>query len=369
MSLIQEALKRQMAEAGNTGNAPAENTKEPEAVKIPASKKEAATKETLTPATVPEKIAEPSPQQKENEQAQITESAPSLRDKPAPDIMPPASQKQETESEPDVKKDTEPARPQEILPEELLDSTITANGPSEDKAVQDNRSEPKQPEGSVSPVPESFVPEAETDKEHSDSDAETEEKETKEHKSIAVVITVLVAFVVFVFGALYLILTTFSKIRTPPPTPVTIDIPATPPPAVQPETITDDTTETIEETIIDETGVPPVPPEPEPAVDRKPVEEPEDIPPSEAEPAPETVVAVTPPPSLPPQPPPPREPVVWPNISLQGVVGRGTTGSVIIDGEVIGVGEAYNGARVIRIEHQGALMEYKGERRVIRVGR
>ncbi len=63
-----------------------------------------------------------------------------------------------------------------------------------------------------------------------------------------------------------------------------------------------------------------------------------------------------------------REPVQWPALQLSGVVGRGANGSAIINGEVLAVDEWIADARVVEVQAQGVVLEYKGDRRFVKVG-
>lgn len=69
-----------------------------------------------------------------------------------------------------------------------------------------------------------------------------------------------------------------------------------------------------------------------------------------------------------PPPPPPKEPVIWPVLVVNGVVGRGKQGSVKINNEILGVGDTLGDVRILSIENQGVVLEYKGETKVVRAG-
>jgi len=62
-----------------------------------------------------------------------------------------------------------------------------------------------------------------------------------------------------------------------------------------------------------------------------------------------------------------KTPVEWPIISLTGLAGRGSNGSVIINGEVKGVGQLVDGATIISIERRGAWLQYQGEKQFFRL--
>jgi hypothetical protein len=69
-----------------------------------------------------------------------------------------------------------------------------------------------------------------------------------------------------------------------------------------------------------------------------------------------------------PAPVKPAEPVVWPNITVSGVAGRGRTASAILGTEIVGVGEAVRGIKVTGITEDGVVLEYKGEVQTVKVG-
>ncbi len=75
-----------------------------------------------------------------------------------------------------------------------------------------------------------------------------------------------------------------------------------------------------------------------------------------------TVVATPPETSTPPAP------VMWPAITISGVVGKAQKGAVFVNGKVVGVNETIEGVRVLAIKPQGALLEYQGETRLAKVG-
>ncbi|MBT7700716.1 MAG: hypothetical protein HN700_10515, partial [Verrucomicrobia bacterium] len=62
------------------------------------------------------------------------------------------------------------------------------------------------------------------------------------------------------------------------------------------------------------------------------------------------------------------EPVEWPTVTLQGVIGRGKNGSAILNNKVLAVDETIEGVRVISVGKQGVELEFKGRRRFIKVG-
>jgi hypothetical protein len=83
------------------------------------------------------------------------------------------------------------------------------------------------------------------------------------------------------------------------------------------------------------------------------------------------VIAVTEPAAPPPvtPPPPPRPRVIWPDLHVSGFVGDGRSGSAIINGKVIGLNEAVEGATVREFGRGYVTLEYQGETRQFSVGR
>lgn len=80
---------------------------------------------------------------------------------------------------------------------------------------------------------------------------------------------------------------------------------------------------------------------------------------------PTATAAVATPPEAEPQPP---ASLKWPDITITGVVGREQKGAVFINSKVYGVNETVEGVRIIAIKPQGALLEYRGETRLAKVG-
>ena len=72
--------------------------------------------------------------------------------------------------------------------------------------------------------------------------------------------------------------------------------------------------------------------------------------------------------------PPPRlatrtkAPVLWPSLSLSGIVGDGSLGAASLNGRIVGVGEMISGVKVVHIGRGGAKLEYEGETRFLKVG-
>lgn len=66
----------------------------------------------------------------------------------------------------------------------------------------------------------------------------------------------------------------------------------------------------------------------------------------------------------------PKPPVVWPKLAVYGLIGGtgGRKGAVIVNGQMLGVGEGIEGARVVAIDKDGAHLSFGGETRVLKVG-
>jgi len=80
-------------------------------------------------------------------------------------------------------------------------------------------------------------------------------------------------------------------------------------------------------------------------------------------------VAVKPPVvEAPPEPEVIVEPIIWPILSISGLVGKGEQGSVMFGAEIVGVGESIEGVKVLSISKQGAQLEYRGEKKFVKVG-
>ena len=82
-----------------------------------------------------------------------------------------------------------------------------------------------------------------------------------------------------------------------------------------------------------------------------------------------TVTDAPPPPPRAEAPAPARDraPVEWPHLTLSGLVGRGRTGSAILNNEVVGVGESIQDVTLLGIDSEGVELEYRGERRHLKV--
>ena len=60
--------------------------------------------------------------------------------------------------------------------------------------------------------------------------------------------------------------------------------------------------------------------------------------------------------------------ISWPAIKVNGIVGRGRTGSAILNGKVVPIGESIEGAHLVEIgKHPSVTLEFKGERKTLRI--
>jgi hypothetical protein len=59
---------------------------------------------------------------------------------------------------------------------------------------------------------------------------------------------------------------------------------------------------------------------------------------------------------------------IWPDIVISGVLGNEQKGAAFINGKVVGVNETVQGVRILAIRSQSALLEYRGETRLVKVG-
>ena len=63
-----------------------------------------------------------------------------------------------------------------------------------------------------------------------------------------------------------------------------------------------------------------------------------------------------------------KEPVIWPLLILNGLVGKGAQGAIMVNNEIIGVDESIEDVRVVSISKQGATLEFQGETKFVKVG-
>jgi len=189
---------------------------------------------------------------------------------------------------------------------------------------------------------------------------DTQQAETPKRKLVPGVVGVAALALLTVGCLAWLAFYLWKTMSPPPPPPATTTTtgvaPAStvPPPAstttIPPQT----TTTTVPQTVSQPESkpevvvvAPPPPPQPEPTA-------------TQAQPAVTTAPA--------PKVEPTRQPVVWPSLTLTGVMGRGNRGSAIINGEVVGVGEVVKGVKIAGIGDQGVHLEYQGEKRFLKIG-
>ena len=72
-------------------------------------------------------------------------------------------------------------------------------------------------------------------------------------------------------------------------------------------------------------------------------------------------VVVAPPPTM------ENEPVIWPVLVLNGLVGEGAQGSILVNNQIIDVGDTIEDVRVVSISKHGAMLEYEGEKKFVKV--
>ena len=78
---------------------------------------------------------------------------------------------------------------------------------------------------------------------------------------------------------------------------------------------------------------------------------------------------IQPAPKQAPRRPVPKAPVKWPALKLKGIVGRGNAGSIILNSSIVGVGEDLDGVKIRAITSKGAWLEYRGEKKFLKVGK
>jgi hypothetical protein len=70
-----------------------------------------------------------------------------------------------------------------------------------------------------------------------------------------------------------------------------------------------------------------------------------------------------------PKPAPPPAPLVWPVLTVSGVMGKGTKGAAKINNIIVEVGQEIDDVRLVAIGVQSVQLEYKGHERTVKVGR
>lgn len=66
--------------------------------------------------------------------------------------------------------------------------------------------------------------------------------------------------------------------------------------------------------------------------------------------------------------PEPKPRVMWPSLTLSGVMGKGQKGSAIINNEFLSIGDTIEGVKVISVEEKGVKLSYQGEVQSLKVG-
>ncbi len=65
----------------------------------------------------------------------------------------------------------------------------------------------------------------------------------------------------------------------------------------------------------------------------------------------------------------PKEATPWPELSLTGVLESGSSGSCLVNGQVVSVGERVAGVKIVGIKKDAVVAEFQGEQRVLRIQR
>lgn len=244
------------------------------------------------------------------------------------------------------------------------------------------------PPDAATPAPEPPPPQEAVAAEESAPEAEEQTAETQEHpkRPWLILVGVSAAVLLAVGLGIWLVLFAFSRWKsgkqtavapqeqtvTPKAEPAVLPASEVALPAPSPEIVAGD----------DEERATEKPAESEPTPEQLSNEVTE---PHEADPDAQTVVAspsaAVAPPAIAAAPPPaiavestPQEPevekppVIWPPILLNGIVGRGLNGSAMINGQIVGVNEKIDEVRLVSIRAQGAVLEYEGETKFLKVG-
>ena len=122
-------------------------------------------------------------------------------------------------------------------------------------------------------------------------------------------------------------------------------------------------------------AMPPVPPPPTEPVATNPPPVPVIVPEIPSPPQAVTNVAIPSPPAPAPlkvvaAPPPKPLPVIWPRLSVSGIIGGGKKGyyAAIINGKTLCPGDTTEGVKIKAIENQKVRLVYEGEERTLSAG-
>jgi hypothetical protein len=260
-------------------------------------------------------------------------------------------------SDDDTNSTEQPAPPQISPPESAPTPEATEEQPATNEAI------PPAPTPIPSPASESAKPE-ETEEEEEKRETDETTVEPEEEPGVAptrtwpVIVGICLILLLIVVGGTWGLMYTFQKFKQKE-APATeehveaidqeVDVTEDLPPEDEPEHDTEQ--------------------EPPLAVDTEPIED--DV---SAEPKKPVAQAkpVSPPVTKPkkpktrPKPKPP--PVEWPFIAVTGVFHTDRGGSAILNGEIINIGDRIEGVKLIAIEKQKVILEYKGEKQSLSSG-
>lgn len=80
------------------------------------------------------------------------------------------------------------------------------------------------------------------------------------------------------------------------------------------------------------------------------------------------ITAKQPPQVIAPTTKPAPEQIIWPSLTLTSVMGKGTKGSALINGQLIGVGDSIEGVKFKSVGQNGVYLEFKGKTRFLKRG-
>jgi hypothetical protein len=60
--------------------------------------------------------------------------------------------------------------------------------------------------------------------------------------------------------------------------------------------------------------------------------------------------------------------VDWPDLTVMGVVGKGEKGAVVLGNDIVSSGESLSGITVISVDRSGAVLSFKGQKKLVKVG-